>query len=385
MVRVVQISFYTDPRARAPEALLSVWPTVVNCAECAMLGGAEVAVIQSAAGTAHLEHNGVNYHFLPCGEPQRDPGQRAHLATLLTRLAPDVLHVQGLGFPAAVKVLAALLPGVPIVLQDHADPLPPLWRRAALRQATRRVAAVAFCARELARPFVQARLLGPHVRIYEVPESSSRFVPRDRLAARQVLGRTGSPLVLWVGRLDDNKDPLTVLEGVAAAVSTLPGLELLCVYSSAPLLSAVQRHIASDARLRHRVRLLGAVTHQQVQELMQAADIFVLGSHREGSGYALIEAMACGVSPAVTDIPSFRALTGDGHIGRLWPCAEPAALTAALFDLATRDAAAERQRVCAHFQTQLSFSAVGRKLATMYADLKADASSTGLRPRATPA
>ncbi|MBV8853402.1 MAG: glycosyltransferase, partial [Sinobacteraceae bacterium] len=258
MVRIAQISFYTDPKARAPEALLSVWPTVVDCAECATLGGAEVAVIQSAAGTAHLEHNGVNYHFLPCGEPQRDPGQRAHLAALLTRLAPDVLHVQGLGFPAAVSTVAALLPRVPIVLQDHADRPPPLWRRAALRQATRRIAGVAFCARELARPFLQARLLGPYVRIYEIPESSSRFVPRDRLAARQRLGRSGRPLLLWVGRLDDNKDPLTVLEGIAAAVSALPGLELLCVYSGAPLLSAVQRRIAADVRLRHRVHLLGA-------------------------------------------------------------------------------------------------------------------------------
>lgn len=384
MVRVAQISFYTDPKARAPEALLSIWPTVVDCAECARRGGVEVSVIQSAAATAHLEHNGVSYHFLPCGEPQRDPGQRAHLAALLGRLAPDVLHVQGLGFPAPVTALAALLPGVPIVLQDHADRVPPLWRRAALRAATRRIAAVTFSARELARPFLQTRLLGPHVRIYEVPESSSRFVPRERAAARQVVGRTGSPLVLWVGRLDENKDPLTVLEGVAAAVSTLPQLELLCVYSSAPLLSAVQRRIASDARLRDRVHLLGAVTHQQVQELMQAADLFVLGSHREGSGYALIEALACGASPAVTDIPSFRALTGAGHIGRLWRCAEPAALTAALLDLATRDLEVERQRVCAHFQTQLSFDAVGRKLATMYADLKATRSSSGLHTYPAP-
>ena len=42
-----------------------------------------------------------------------------------------------------------------------------------------------------------------------------------------------------------------------------------------------------------------------------AADVFVSGSHSEGSGYALIEAMSAGVVPVVTDIPSFRAIAGD--------------------------------------------------------------------------
>ena len=46
-----------------------------------------------------------------------------------------------------------------------------------------------------------------------------------------------------------------------------------------------------------------ADTRARVEELMRAADIFTLGSHREGSGYALTEALACGLPPVVTDIP----------------------------------------------------------------------------------
>ena len=80
---------------------------------------------------------------------------------------------------------------------------------------------------------------------------------------------------------------------------------------------------------------------------MRAADLFVLGSHREGSGYSLIEALACGLPPVVTDIPSFRSLTGGGAVGKLWPCDDPRALCEALvgarFDPATRAA------VRAHF------------------------------------
>ena len=59
---------------------------------------------------------------------------------------------------------------------------------------------------------------------------------------------------------------------------------------------------------------------------MRAADVFVLGSHREGSGYSLIEALACGLPPVVTDIPSFRSLTAAGAVGALWPCGDARAL-----------------------------------------------------------
>ncbi len=48
-----------------------------------------------------------------------------------------------------------------------------------------------------------------------------------------------------------------------------------------------------------------------------SADYFVLGSHYEGSGFSLVEAMSCGVIPIVTDIPSFRMMTNNGKIGTL--------------------------------------------------------------------
>jgi glycosyltransferase involved in cell wall biosynthesis len=102
---------------------------------------------------------------------------------------------------------------------------------------------------------------------------------------------------------------------------------------------------------------------------MRAADIFVLGSHRESTGYALIEALACGLPPVVTDIPSFRAFTGAGAVGRLWPCGDAQKLGAALQSVAARAPDDERCAVRAHFDRELSFAALGTKLVTMYRDV----------------
>jgi glycosyltransferase involved in cell wall biosynthesis len=102
---------------------------------------------------------------------------------------------------------------------------------------------------------------------------------------------------------------------------------------------------------------------------MRAADLFVLGSHREGSGYSLIEALACGLPPVVTDIPSFRSLTGAGTVGRLWPCDDPYALRDAIRSVAACADSEMRAAVRAHFDLELSIDSVGLKLAAMYEDV----------------
>jgi glycosyltransferase involved in cell wall biosynthesis len=365
---VAHIGFFNDPAGRGPTELLAAWPTLVDVAEAACSAGARVSVVQACARSGQLERNGVRYHFLGFGADPANPGM-APLVELLHALAPDVLHVHGLGFHREVASLATLVPEIPIVLQDHASRPPRLWRRAAWRRALSFAAGVAFCAAEQARPFGAAGLLSPHTRVYGIPESTARFVPGDRQEARRATGVRGDPAVLWVGHLDANKDPLTVLDGVSAAVRALPGLQLWCCFGVAPLLRLVQDRIARDSRLRERVQLVGRVPHERVEQLMRAADIFVLGSHRESCGYALIEALACGLPPVVTDIPSFRALTGAGAVGRLWPCGDAQKLGAALHSVAARAPDDERRAVRAHFDRELSFAALGTKLVTMYRDV----------------
>jgi glycosyltransferase involved in cell wall biosynthesis len=171
--------------------------------------------------------------------------------------------------------------------------------------------------------------------------------------------------------LDANKDPLTILAGVSAAARRLPNLRLHCCFGDAPLLQAVKDRIAADPQLNGRVSLLGRVPHERIELLMRASDMFVLGSHREGSGYSLIEALACGLPPVVTAIPSFRSLTGGGAVGRLWPCGDHHALCEALHSIARSLGSAMRDTVRAHFNRELSFAALGLKLAAMYEDVLA--------------
>lgn len=364
MLRVTQINPHLDPLDRPPAQLLRDWPTLVHCAHAASAAGARVSVLQHCKRREQLALDGVDYHFLPFDDA-------VGFAELMRGQAPEILHLQGLGFIREMSLIASLMPGVPLLVQDHAarPPRRP-WAWWRWRRSLALARGLMFCAREQARPFAQRGLLAPHTRIYEVPESTSGFLPIDAAEARRVTGLTGSPALLWVAHLDENKDPLTVLDGVARAVERLPDLQLWMCFGRAPLYDAVSQRLR-DPRLAGRVHLLGQVAHAQVGQLMSAADFLVQGSHREGSGYSLIEALACGLSPVVTDIPSFRALLGplsETRAARLWPCGNAGALAEALAALAGEPASARRSAVRARFDIHCSPAALGRRLVAVYED-----------------
>jgi glycosyltransferase involved in cell wall biosynthesis len=378
LLHVVQISFFNDPEGRSPRQLLDAWPSLVDVAEAASRSGTRVSVVQACAHSERLLRGAVHYYFQPFGDAPAPHGGSTGLRALLRQLSPDVFHVHGLGFPRHVLALAAFAPGVPIILQDHANRPPRLWRRALWRRAMAAAAGLAFCALGQARAFARAGLVQPQAQLYEIPESTSRFAPGDRQQARTITGVAGDPALLWVGHLDANKDPLTVLHGISAAARALPRLQLYCCFGQAALLRAVQDRIATDPHLRHRVHLLGRVPHDRIEALMRAADLFVLGSHREGSGYSLIEALACGLPPVVTDIQSFRSLTGAGAVGMLWPCNDSQALCQALRSIAGRVGPQMRFAVRAHFEREMSFDALGRRLGAMYEDVLRRRRGTGV-------
>ncbi|MEI7036687.1 glycosyltransferase family 4 protein [Fulvimonas yonginensis] len=364
---VAQIGFLPAPADWTGAQVLERWPSLADIAEAAAAGGTRVSVVQAAARAERLSRHGVDYHFVDVrGARRRERGRR--IAGLLAALGVDLLHVHGLGFPEEAAAVARCLPQLPMLLQDHADRPPRRWwRRWQWRHRYRAAAGAAFTAPELAWPFTSRRLLGAGTRLFAIPESSSRFRPGDRTRARAATGVYGDPAVLCVGHLQAGKDPLTALDGVALAARRLPGLQLWWAFGTAPLLAQVQARIARDPWLAGRVHLLGRVPHARIETLLQAADLFVSSSLGESCGYAALEAMACGTAPVLSDIPAFRALTGDGRVGQLWRRGDPPALADALVAAAVVRTPAAQVR--AHFDATLSLDAVGRRWRQAYAQL----------------
>ena len=135
------------------------------------------------------------------------------------------------------------------------------------------------------------------------------------------------------------------------------------------LLPAVRERLHASSALQTRVRLVGRVPHHAMAAFDSAADVFVLGSHHEGSGYALLEACACGVTPVVTDIPAFRVMTAGGTLGALWAPGDAHAFARALVETWESDLRATRARMAEHFDRELSWPAIGRQAMAIYGEV----------------
>jgi glycosyltransferase involved in cell wall biosynthesis len=366
-----------DPGLDDPEAVLARYRTLCGWAGALAEAGADrVTVVQRFSRDLVLRRGAVDYRFV--AERGATPTARwfwgRRMANLLRALQPDVVHVDGMVFPLFVRTLRFRLPpACAIVVQDHGgihEGSPGFgstaWR-AFHRLGLGAADGFLFTARALAAPWVRSGIVGAEQAVHEVPESSTDLHtrPDGEQASPSLPGR---PAILWVGRLDANKDPVTILDGFERVSGRLPEAHLTFVFGADQLAPQVRARAAALPALADRVHLRGALPHAALPPLYRGADLFVLGSHHEGSSFALIEALAFGVTPVVTDIPSFVALTGAGRVGALFPPGDVDALARSLERLGNAaDLSARRAGVRAHFDRELSWSAVAQKALASYA------------------
>jgi len=304
-MRVVQVNYAFDPDLPSASALLDRYTTLTGWANALARAGTEVLTVQQFQTSSNVTRDRLPYTF----------GTFNEIAEAATGFRPDVVHVNGLEFARQTWVLRRWCPRpIAIVVQDHASQVGAGAMSRALRPIRRRLMSVVdaflFSTPAQADPWRAAGLIGPRQGAYDVMEASTTLRALERDEARSLSGVTGDPAAVWIGRLNANKDPLTVLDAFEHVAARRTGATLTMIFTDADLLDAVRARVVGSATLRDRVRLAGDVAHDRIAAFLSAADIFVVGSHHEGSGYALMEALACGAMPVVTDIPAFRILTG---------------------------------------------------------------------------
>jgi glycosyltransferase involved in cell wall biosynthesis len=100
-----------------------------------------------------------------------------------------------------------------------------------------------------------------------------------------------------------------------------------------------------------------------VRPYYERADAFVLPSLSEGLPTVLMEAQATGLPVVSTDVGGVRELVG---AGRIVPCEDPDALSAAVADLADEDLAALGRTARQHVVENFSVEAMAREYASLY-------------------
>jgi glycosyltransferase involved in cell wall biosynthesis len=83
------------------------------------------------------------------------------------------------------------------------------------------------------------------------------------------------------------------------------------------------------------VKFIGAVPHENIADYLSAADIYASTSFSDGASASLLEAMACSLTPVVTEINGNKEWIRDGMNGLLVPVANSKSIAEKILLLAS--------------------------------------------------
>lgn len=356
----VRIGQDDRPLGRQQQAKLQ--PRVLHIVSSLKVGGMEQFVTRIASAQQQrgllvavlaLRDGPLRSTLLARGLPVQHLGGRGLLGRVLGAIAfcrryePDVIHVHNTSSLQYGALCGGLLRR-PFIMTYHGQGsgAPRLttdfeWRSVALVVCVSEAAM-----REIARHVSPSRLEVVHNGV-ELPPPSDRN-RRDQL--RQALGIGQGHVALTVARMDGYKGHSDLLKALALLRDRNAGITALLAGdgSERPALEREARALHLDSAS---VRFLGF--REDVLDLLEAADIFVLPSLTEGMPLSLLEAMARGTPAVATTVGGIPELAVNEHHALLVPSRAPEALASAM----------ERLLGNRHLQQALAQAALARVIA----------------------
>lgn len=313
-----------------------------------------ITVIDHIGKTTSFIHNDIKFEYIK---------KRYNLKWIfpwkaflkLKKLNPETVYVQGLSFPHFIIIMRLFLkPKTKILVHDHADICPVNWKKVIYKWADRHISTYFFTSKKTAKPWFDNKIISSENKIAECVEGSTHFKYDASIQKEE-------NSFLWVARLDANKDPLTILHAFSEYIKTEPKAILNMIYENTTLLAEVKNLINIKA-INNNVNLIGALNHDDLEKWFQKSTFFILGSHKEGGPISLIEAMACGCIPIVTNIPAHFAMTNQGKCGFLFESGNKNELIEILRNLKNVNLDKMREKVIIIFQQEMSHQAIALKI-----------------------
>jgi glycosyltransferase involved in cell wall biosynthesis len=194
---------------------------------------------------------------------------------------------------------------------------------------------------------------------------------QDRLGAlgltREWMG--GCPLWISVAALVDHKDPLTLV-GAAEELRNREVPFRLVMAGDGDMKPELERALL-ERNLQERVLLPGRLGAEDLQALYRGATGFVITSHLEGLGTAVLDAMAVGLPVVATGAGGLQELIKDGVTGWQVPIRRPDLVAEAILDCQSHpeEAQLRRDRAKTLLETRYTCEAMVKGTVAVYREI----------------
>jgi len=318
---------------------------------------------------------------IPCvrldGEGLGDLGVLGRLVEVIEARDIAVIHAHEF-YTGMIGTIVSVVTRIPLVVTIHGKSYYPdkRRRRAVCRVMAAGAAAVVTVSEDLRRFF--CHVTGTSLDRVRVIYNGID-VPGSPLRGRNVelLDAVGIPrearIVGAVGNLYPVKGHLDLIRAARTIVDRQPTTHVVILGRGALHDALVAE--AESLRIRDRIHLLGY--REDVNEWLGAMDVFTMPSLSEGLPLSLLEAMAAGVPPVVTEVGGMPEVVLDGQTGFIVPPRNVAALADRISfllgnpPLAAEMGAASRERIKDRFALD--------SMAAEYRDLYGEAARSSAR------
>lgn len=238
---------------------------------------------------------------------------------LLRKLNPDLIHAHELLSPTTVAMLGKFLWGTPTIATvlgggDRGD-ISKVQRgkfgKIRAYQISQQVDAFIVLSREIERELADIGVPPKHRHFIPNGVDASYYCPLSpdqKRALRMSLGFPDGPIIVYTGRFETEKRVNNLLQVWPKIKAYFPNATLVLVGAGSQMQSLKEQ--AQEG-----VLFPGRVDN--VLPYLQAADVFVLPSAREGLSNSLIEAMATGLPVIVTRVGGAPDIIEEGVNGFL--------------------------------------------------------------------
>ena len=122
--------------------------------------------------------------------------------------------------------------------------------------------------------------------------------------------------VIYTRSLEPVYDAETLIRSVPIVTEVIPDARFIIAGTGSQ--EAHLKAVASEIDTRGSITFLGHILSDQIPELMKHASVFVSPATADGTSPALLEAIATGLTPVVTDIEANRSLVSNDKDGYLF-------------------------------------------------------------------
>lgn len=283
----------------------------------------ELVSLEPDAGCAypcHIVSSRIPWRFL------RYPLATPRVRRLLARFDPEVVNAHFVPNYGLIGTLAGRRPlvvsawGSDVLVSGTASPVHSARVRYVLARADRITTDAAMLTRAV------IALGGAPDRVVTVPMGVEPERFRAARAAPPGSEAAGAPLlVVSTRKLEPIYNVGQLIAAVPALLAAYPGagIEVAGDGPERPALAAAAERAAAG-----RVLFRGMLPHQEMARLLGRAAVYVSTSRSDSTSVSLLEAMAAGAFPVVTDIEANREWIDDRVNGYLVPLDDPAPLAA---------------------------------------------------------